>query len=110
MHLATREPRLNLDSLYGENPDGAGEFVPVHRGMAQSSCSATQQTVKACDLPRDSNGIALIPEPLNDNNFILAQLTALLMRFHNMLVDRFGLSIRGGAQAGYASLSIRTYQ
>jgi hypothetical protein len=87
---ATRQPQLNLDSLYGETAQGAKGSYPSRNGK-KLSLGRTADS-KPFDLPRNVRGIAMVPEPKNDNNFILAQLTVLFMRFHNRLVDRLGLS------------------
>lgn len=40
------------------------------------------------DFPRDAEGKARIPDQRNDQNNNLAQLTAVTMQFHNVMVDR----------------------
>jgi hypothetical protein len=47
----------------------------------------------ADDLPRNERGRALVGDPRDDENLIIAQLHLLLMRFHNAVVDQ--LSDRG---------------
>ena len=44
----------------------------------------------AHDLPRNQQGRALIGDPRNDENVILAQLHLLFLRFHNAVVDCVG--------------------
>jgi hypothetical protein len=44
----------------------------------------------AAQLPRGPNGRALIGDPRNDENRIVAQLHAIFLRFHNTLVDHLG--------------------
>lgn len=88
---ATRAPRLNLDSLYGEAPEMHPRLYEDAGPGSRRFRIGKIENGRAADLPRDTAGIATIPEPRNDNNLILAQLTALLMRFHNRLAERSGL-------------------
>ena len=44
----------------------------------------------AVQLPRGPNGRALIGDPRNDENRIVAQLHAIFLRFHNRVVDHLG--------------------
>src|SRR2546428_2907928 len=46
----------------------------------------------AVDLPRDTTGQALLGDPRDDENRIVASLHTIVMRFHNLWVDRL---IRG---------------
>ena len=39
------------------------------------------------DMPRDSDGRAIIPEPRNDENLIIVQLHKAVAQFHNRIVD-----------------------
>ena len=39
------------------------------------------------DVPRDSNGRAIIPDPRNDENLIIVQLHKAVAQFHNRIVD-----------------------
>src|SRR3712207_7434883 len=39
------------------------------------------------DMPRDTTGRAIIPEPRNDENLIIIQLHKAIAKFHNRLVD-----------------------
>ena len=42
---------------------------------------------QAFDLPRSSNGRALIGDPRNDENSIVSQFQGIMLRFHNRMVD-----------------------
>ena len=44
----------------------------------------------ARQLPRGPNGRALIGDPRNDENRIVAQLHAIFLRFHNQVADHLG--------------------
>jgi hypothetical protein len=80
-----RNPALDLDNVYGRGPndqpymyDGPKRFL-LGEPMSGSIHDAT-------DLPRNSQGRALIGDPRNDENSIVSQLQGLFLRFHNRLV------------------------
>ena len=81
-----RTPRLDLDSVYGAGPaaqpflydsaaDPPGVRLLIGRGETD-------------DLPRNAQGRALLGDPRNDENLIVAQLHLLFLKFHNAVVDR----------------------
>jgi hypothetical protein len=87
-----RTPRFDLDNLYGRGPDDQpymytedgvrllpGEPMPGH-----------PFDPGAVQLPRGPGGRALIGDPRDDENRIVAQLHAIFLRFHNKLADRLG--------------------
>ena len=87
-----RTPRFDLDNLYGRGPDDQpymyrkdgirmllGERMPGH-----------PFDPGAVELPRGPNGRALIGDPRNDENRIVAQLHAIFLRFHNRVVQKMG--------------------
>jgi Animal haem peroxidase len=83
-----RNPALDLDNVYGRGPgdqpymyDGPMKFL-LGEPMSGSNH-------EAWDLPRNSQGRALIGDPRNDENSIVSQLQGLLLRFHNRLVDQY---------------------
>jgi len=78
-----RTPASDLDNIYGRGPDdqpymydGPGLF------LTETTIQGTGDA-KAVDLPRSSNGRALIGDPRNDENAIVSQLQGLFLRFHN---------------------------
>ncbi|MFL6374452.1 MAG: peroxidase family protein, partial [Pyrinomonadaceae bacterium] len=92
-----RTPRFDLDNIYGRGPDdqpylyqGDGVKLLLGRPLTGNDDPAS------CDLPRnnpDEGGgtsgrrRALIGDPRNDENVIVSQLQALMLRFHNHMVD-----------------------
>jgi hypothetical protein len=84
-----RTPRLDLDSVYGAGPvvhpflyDWREAEPPGTRLLVgHNAVDATR------DLPRNQQGRALIGDPRNDENLIVAQLHLLFIRFHNAVVD-----------------------
>jgi hypothetical protein len=83
-----RTPRLDLDSVYGLGPDVQPHLYdwdsepPGARLLV--GCNPRDGTV---DLPRNQQERALIGDPRNDENLILAQLHLLFICFHNAVVD-----------------------
>ncbi|WP_157984518.1 peroxidase family protein [Lentzea terrae] len=80
----TRNPTLSLDSVYGGGPvqspqlyDGGdrAKFRVESGGLFE-------------DLPRRSDGVAIIGDPRNDENLMIAGLHAAFLLFHNRVVDR----------------------
>lgn len=80
----TRNPTLSLDSVYGGGPvqspqlyDGndRAKFRVENGGLFE-------------DLPRRSDGVAIIGDPRNDENLMIAGLHAAFLLFHNRVVDR----------------------
>jgi hypothetical protein len=85
-----RDPTLELDSVY----DGA----PMKNGIKlQLGINATGAGIPgevpppagdlARDLPRGADKKALIGDPRNDENLVVAQFHAAFLRFHNAAVD-----------------------
>ena len=87
-----RTPRFDLDNLYGRGPDDQPymyeedglRMLPGDRMLGGSF------DPDAVQIPRGPNGRALIGDPRDDENRIIAQLHAIFLRFHNRVVDYFG--------------------
>ncbi|MEM8804803.1 MAG: heme peroxidase family protein [Cyanobacteria bacterium P01_G01_bin.38] len=76
-----RTPLLELDNLYGSGPesnpylydqDQDGKFLLGEDGI---------------DLPRNTQKVALIGDPRNDENKIVSQLQLAFLKFHNAVID-----------------------
>jgi hypothetical protein len=91
-----RTPRLDLDCLYGLGPQ-AQPYLYEHEGgrftgrfltadLSDPSFPQIPNTVQ--DLPRNSAGAALIGDPRNDENAIVAQIHTAFLLAHNRLVKR----------------------
>ena len=84
-----RTPRFDLDNLYGRGPDDQ-PYLYADDGMHMllgEPLSGNPFDPDACDLPRGPNGRALIGDPRNDENRVVAQLHAIFLRFHNQVAD-----------------------
>lgn len=85
-----RTPQLDLDSVYGSGPsvsttlyESDGMHLKVGSALTGSSDTG------AVDLPRNATtGQAIIGDPRNDENRIVASIHALFLRLHNQTVDR----------------------
>jgi hypothetical protein len=90
-----RIPALDLDSVYGGGPgvspalydqtvDGGRTTFLVEEipGSAAVTCDGQPRH----DVPRNSQNVALIGDPRNDENLIVSQLQLALLRFHNAVL------------------------
>lgn len=75
-----RPPRLDLDHLYGGGP-------VVNEFLYDPDSMGTKLAINGHDLARTKDGIALIGDPRNDENLLLAQLHLAFSKFHNRVVD-----------------------
>jgi hypothetical protein len=84
-----RTPRFDLDNLYGRGPDDQPYMYKpdkIHMLLGER-LSGNPFDPEARDLPRGPNKRALIGDPRNDENRIVAQLHAIFLRFHNKVAD-----------------------
>jgi hypothetical protein len=95
--LQARSPSLDLDSLYGAGPGDpeSAKFYSdgVHLKVGDTD-AAGDPALPTFDLPRAGTGAnavarrkALIPDPRNDENLVVAQTHLALIKFHNRVVD-----------------------
>jgi hypothetical protein len=87
-----RTPRFDLDSLYGRGPDDQpymyeDDGIRLRLGEPMSGHLFDAGAVQ---IPRGPGGRALIGDPRNDENRIVAQLHAIFLRFHNEVVRTLG--------------------
>jgi hypothetical protein len=90
-----RSPRLDLDMVYGGDPDLNPAAYEVNKKkentyrfrIDQRTGSHKGRKYTVPDLPR-KDGRALIPDHRNDNNVVVAQLHLALMQLHNVMMDR----------------------
>ena len=85
-----RSPALDLDSLYGRGPADDPQFYTdgLHIKVGSTAEGSGLPAFDGFDLPRDvSQTTALIPEPRNDENLVVAQTHLAFIRFHNRVVD-----------------------
>jgi hypothetical protein len=84
-----RTPQLDLDSLYGLGPvESPVLYQPDGVHLLEGALLTGSTDVGARDVPRSANGRALIGDPRNDENRIVAGIHSMFIRFHNQTVDR----------------------
>lgn len=76
-----RDPRMNLDSVYGGGPDEDPQLYEADGKHFKLSANGR-------DLPRNPDGSAILVEPRNDENQIIAQIHVAFLRHHNALIDQ----------------------
>ena len=78
-----RHPVFDLDSVYGDGPAGSPLlYEPSDRAKLRVESGGRFE-----DLPRDLAGRAIIADPRNDENLILAGLHCAFLLFHNRAAD-----------------------
>ena len=84
-----RTPRFDLDNLYGRGPDDQPYLYEpdgIHMQLGERM-SGNPFDPEARQVPRAPKGRALIGDPRNDENRIVAQLHSIFLRFHNNVAD-----------------------
>jgi len=98
-----RTPALDLDSVYGLGPDGSphlyardpgnladiGPKLLIGRNINVGFGGVTGDFEN--DLPRSPQGLALIGDPRNDENLLVAQTHLAFLKFHNKICDQLAL-------------------
>ncbi|HVX79063.1 MAG TPA: heme peroxidase family protein [Bradyrhizobium sp.] len=81
-----RTPALDLDNVYGRGP---GDQPYLYESDGLRFVLGEQLDNGALDLPRNNATPrrALIGDPRNDENSIVSQFQALMLRFHNRIAD-----------------------
>jgi hypothetical protein len=78
-----RTPTLDLDSVYGRGPVADSQlYDPADRIKLRVESGGLFE-----DLPRGSDMRAIIADPRNDENVVIAGLQAAFLLFHNKMVD-----------------------
>ena len=79
----SRTPSLDLDSVYGAGPVAQQElYDPADHVKLKVESGGLFE-----DLPRRADGAAIIGDPRNDENLIIAGLHCAFLLFHNRAVD-----------------------
>ena len=95
-----RTPNLELDSVYGSGP-GASPYLYSRKQrdkllVGRATDAPAGAAGDGTDLSRNVEGTALIGDPRNDENQMVAQLHLAFLRFHNAVVDRIGTNVPAG--------------
>lgn len=89
---------LRLHTLYGPGPEMAPHLYTFYDQDYFSGQLLDSPTGTAQDLPRNRQGRALIADPRNAENVVLAQLHLGILRFHNAVVKEVASSGDSGPQ------------
>jgi len=92
-----RTPALDLDNVYGPNPDVARHLYDTYgKGTPGSGMPSREHRLPfrllvedenvSIDLQRNRQGTAIIGDPRNDENFFISQLHRRMVGFHNEVV------------------------
>jgi hypothetical protein len=110
--LQGRSPTLDLDSMYGAGPSNAGSAKfykdATHLKTGTTIAVGADGAKPGFDLARVGTGNAanrrkaLIPDPRNDENLVVAQTHLAMIRFHNRVVDTLPNSVPQGQRFGRA--------
>jgi heme peroxidase len=76
-----RSPQLNLECLYGDGPVGH-PFLYQRNDPTKFLLGA-----RGADVPRNSEGIAVIGDPRNDSHTLVSQMHLAMLKLHNAFVD-----------------------
>jgi hypothetical protein len=74
---------FDLDSVYGGGPMTSPQLYDGDKFLIGTATDGVSP-----DLPRDPYGSAILVEPRNDENLIIAQMHLSFLRLHNSLVDQ----------------------
>lgn len=103
----TRSPFLDLDSVYGGGPRSSPQ---LYRRSDRAKLRIESGGLFE-DLPRDSENVAIIGDPRNDENLMIAGLHAAVILMHNNVVDRLRrLGFRSGVFSRARRIVTRHYQ
>jgi Animal haem peroxidase len=97
--LNTRNPRFDLDSVYGDGPLANPElYEPVSRRSRERPTKLRIESGGLFeDVPRNQDGSAIIADPRNDENMVISGLQAAFILFHNNAVDLVKHKDRGAS-------------
>jgi hypothetical protein len=78
-----RTPSFDLDSVYGGGPVASPQLYQSDRVKLRIESGGRFE-----DLPRNANGQAIISDPRNDENVVIAGLQCAMILAHNRIVDQ----------------------
>jgi hypothetical protein len=101
-----RTPSLDLDSLYGAGPVAQQElYDPADHVKLKLESGGLFE-----DLPRRADGTAIVGDPRNDENLIIAGLHCAFAAFHNRAVDHVrGEGVNHAAEVFEAARRLTTW-
>jgi hypothetical protein len=100
-----RTPALDLDCVYGDGPEASPHlYSPDHYGFLLFG-----NHQNPLDLPRNTQGTALIGDARNDENHIVSQLQGAFICLHNIVMTKMlaDKTLVGRAMEGVSSEAIK---
>ncbi|MBD2075541.1 peroxidase [Phormidium sp. FACHB-592] len=109
-----RTPALDLDSVYGSGPDDQPylfqlkdkEKFLIGKNEESSDANGVIVVKGDHDLPRAPSTVALLGDPRNDENLLVAQTHLAILKFHNKIVD----GLRDGSIPRKAEISKTVFE
>ena len=95
----SRTPSLDLDSVYGQGPVGSPQLYE----QSDPAKLRIESGGLFEDLARAADGTAIVPDPRNDENLVIAGLHCAFVLFHNNAVDW----VRGHGRSRHAFAEAR---
>jgi Animal haem peroxidase len=85
-----RTPAFELDNIYASGRAASPHLYDISSGRVKFLIEKLDPNDAASqdDLPRNSQNVAIIADPRNDENVIVSQLQLAFLKFHNAVVDR----------------------
>jgi len=102
--INTRTPSFDLDSMYGAGPTA----TPMLYDPADKAKLLIGFGGRFEDLPRTSSGQAVLGDPRNDENIMIAGLHAAFILAHNKIVDQVRAANPGQSTAAVFAAARRT--
>ncbi len=104
-----RIPFLDLDQVYGGGPSLSPFLYEINGppGDERFLIGMTRKTKvegrdyrpSPDDLPRNAKGVALVGDPRQDENLIIAQFHVAFLKFHNRVMDELEKGVQGTLQS-----------
>jgi hypothetical protein len=101
-----RSAAFDLDSVYGEGPDGSPELYDSSGGRIHfilrripGAEAVSRHGAPRNDVPRDAQGNAIVGDSRNDENIVISQMQVAVLAFHNAVTDHLA------AQPAYRAAS-----
>jgi hypothetical protein len=82
-----RTPSFGLDNVYGAGPGGSPHLYDQVAGQGIQFLLEECGTPGRQDLPRNSQNVALIGDPRDDENLVISQLQLAFLKFHNAVIN-----------------------
>jgi len=97
-----RSPFLDLDQLYGGGPN-VSPFLYRNdysgHGKERFVIGPDRKKGLEYDLPRNHEGIALVGDPRDDENLIIAQLHVAFLKYHNCVLNELEKGVESSVQS-----------